>query len=208
VQSHCHSDTAPSHRRLEIHCNPDSYLFSNYQYEDYIRIRRDALKRAGLTSALMRGGFMWRLAFETYQDGCLLDSPEISENMLFSYQRHWCCSRTDSFAYNIPSTDLEDMVCGTYVLVSSTPGTQSQVVSWYPRADAYIDTCIDLGRWTPLAEEVFQIIHTKQCKPGAQPRSQGWWRQYFKRYHRIAKKVVTTCRKTVREFLVDYADEV
>jgi hypothetical protein len=156
----------------------------------------------------MRGGFLWRLAFEVYHDNHSLDFSGILENMPFPFHRHRCYHGADAFTYDIPSANLEDMVCGTYVLVSSVLGTQSQVVSWYPHAGAYVDTCIDSGRWTPLAEELFQAIYTDQSRSGAQPRSQGWWRQYFKRYHRTANKVLITCRKAVREFLVEYAEEV
>jgi hypothetical protein len=200
--------TPPHAERQEIHCNPNSYIFAAHEYEEYLSTRQDALKGVGLAHALMQGGFMWRLAFEAYRDGHPSNSFERTTTMPFASQRYWCYHGTDAFTYDVPSAALEDTICGTYVLISSIKGVQSQVVSWYPHLDTYIDMCIDLGRWTPLAEEVFQTIHSGQSKPGAQPRSQGWWRHYFKRYHRTAKKILVTCRTTVREFLVDYAEEV
>ncbi|PBK93208.1 hypothetical protein ARMGADRAFT_1080361 [Armillaria gallica] len=132
---------------------------SDYAY--YVRKRRALLEDPAVArAALMHGGLIWRIAMEHIPDPDFILSGSGQDT-----SRYRVCHRIQGVGkpdFDIweetLSEDQIDLLCGVYRVYRSAEGSPkfTQDLSWFPRRCSFRNSGLDLGHWSPDAENWYQ----------------------------------------------------
>ncbi|KAK0243349.1 hypothetical protein EDD85DRAFT_761548 [Armillaria nabsnona] len=132
---------------------------SDYAY--YIRKRLALLENPAVArAALMQGGLIWRIAMEHVPDSDIILSD--SGHNTYRYEICHRIQRDGEPAFNILeeslSEDQIDLICGVYRTYRSASASRTftQDLSWFPKITSFKNSGLDLGHWSPDAEDWYQ----------------------------------------------------
>ncbi|KAH9935194.1 uncharacterized protein BXZ73DRAFT_76891 [Epithele typhae] len=121
---------------------------NKFDYEAYEIRASELLALPRGRAAIQRGGIVWRIAKELLGEERTADFHPSDD--LWSYgAEHHRPGRTAVYSDNLSPYELK-IVCGVYK-------AEAGEVSWWPTPDQWDKGGYNVGRWTPFAEEWFQI---------------------------------------------------
>ncbi|GJE99714.1 hypothetical protein PsYK624_159850 [Phanerochaete sordida] len=127
---------------------PD-YRPTPLDYGLYERQRRAVLGRLHGRAALMRGGIVWRLAYEDVDLQRVLLGPSDSS------QKH--VQLLGDVAHEDDTLSEEELfaICGVYRIYANDKDRSASDSSWWPKDSTWRESGMDVGYWTRQNEEWF-----------------------------------------------------
>ncbi|KAK0436976.1 uncharacterized protein EV420DRAFT_1280911 [Desarmillaria tabescens] len=183
LQCSCFCDAIPY--------RPMGFQLELLDYTYYIQKRSTLLEDPAIArAALMHGGLIWHITMEHVQD------PEfILSGLGGNISRYGECHRIQGSARTEPDYDLWeetltedqiDLLCGVYRVYRSAAGsagslTFTQDLSWFPRQCSFRNSSLDLGHWSPDAEDWYQcrVQMYLTADPKGQCLNQAEWKSYI-----------------------------
>ncbi|PPR00153.1 hypothetical protein CVT24_005054 [Panaeolus cyanescens] len=165
----------PRSKRLLPYRTKD-HIFTDNDYLTYVTGVENALAEKRLArAALMRGGFVWRIAKTMVSTDWVIDGPcglsDNGEEMQVVKDE-----KTGEVYVDDGLSQLEeDLLCGLMECFTGN-GQQTSRRSYYPLPKTFTGSGMDYGRWTVILEEVFKMVKEASMTGQRKPKTMGEWR--------------------------------
>ncbi|KAF8056263.1 hypothetical protein FPV67DRAFT_1401732, partial [Lyophyllum atratum] len=137
---------------------PRDYVFRKKDYDAYLLQRNAIFARPSGRAALMRGGFVWRLAVLGISIISVFDGPsgwnELAADSDTMFSAKDITTGEVFLDDQLTNTEL-DLICGAYICDMAI-NNQVAIKSWYPLPSTFDKCGENYGRWTSHSEEGFQ----------------------------------------------------
>ncbi|TFK60301.1 hypothetical protein BDN72DRAFT_741368, partial [Pluteus cervinus] len=161
---------------------PMDYEPKVVEYALYEKARKDFLTPQRAQAALKRGGLIWRLAREVYPDldvavDVVLNPPipHINSNLKFSRE----VNKQNIYWFDSGLTEEEEnLICGVYKVYAGVQVLAD--VSWWPKPSAWVTSGLNVGYWSPDAEEWFRKRLASIQQGQAKLYNAGAWKKAIK----------------------------
>ncbi|TFK59901.1 hypothetical protein BDN72DRAFT_752055, partial [Pluteus cervinus] len=139
---------------------PIGYEPKLVEYALYEKARKDLLTPQRAQAALKQGGLIWRLAREVYPDlevavDVVLNTPIPHINTDLKFSREVNRQNINWFDSGLTEEE-ENLICGVYKVYADETNKVIADVSWWPKPSAWITSGLNVGYWSPDAEEWFR----------------------------------------------------
>jgi hypothetical protein len=192
---------------------PVEHEFIAANFIQYLNTITDWMKQSPRIALLAarRGGLYWRLVNWCGPDVFPeLDSfDEVSELAACGLGHTYVCGEFQ-FCSNSMSLEEETKFIGTFECTDGVPGNLNAMISFFPRHKTWTGSSLNIGSWSPGAEDWFSRRTEKMlsARAGEMPRLQtgAKWRNNL-RGSDVSKLVVNQCRRRAEAFLQSRFDE-
>ncbi|KJA12662.1 hypothetical protein HYPSUDRAFT_119721, partial [Hypholoma sublateritium FD-334 SS-4] len=168
---------------------PVGHVFTLLDYTAYLNQCRVLMQQTRLRAALLRGGYLWRVALSAMYFDIVLDGPsglssrgdEMFSVLLPDGKRYVDDELTEAETY---------ILLGTYVCRTGY-GDQLAFKSWSPSVSNFAKSGLDYGRWTSFNESLYNISssnpESRNPTLKRQPRPSNQWRNICRGSRDVAR---------------------
>ncbi|KZP02660.1 hypothetical protein FIBSPDRAFT_666587, partial [Athelia psychrophila] len=129
----------------------EHYLPSAADYIAYEAHRHAFLRSDRGRAAILQGGIVWRLAYDSVDEEIIRHGPY---DIRTSTYNHFDGDLQGSWDDKLTDEEL-DLICGVYK-VRTGQGIQGSDCSWWPKQSTWEGSGLNIGCWTPDCERWYQ----------------------------------------------------
>lgn len=150
-----------------------THVFDVQDYDNYLHTMQSLLGLTRMRAAVMRGGYVWRLAANTIRVDDVLDGPSKTSLLRFEHE---------GFLYYDDQLTASEilLIIGSYELWDNH--TVPTTVSWWPPPDLWDDASCgeNYGVWTDWNESGYHARLRKIREGTARPLNRGDWKKQLR----------------------------
>lgn len=182
---------------------PLGYKFTAQDYIAYEHVRNYVLGQRISRAVLMKGGILWRLAYEFMNPGIVLDGPDvITRAYAQGYVMTDPCPR-GAYVDDDLNEDEVFVIIGGYLVPSELHRSHNRLLSWWPRPKMWARSSFHVGLWTPIAEEWYQAMLVKYRNGSQAPKTNSEW-EYITRLSRRSKTMHVRARLALEDVILHH----